>query len=158
MRLNQLLISQDYKPLKCPQPYFEDIWTGKKTFEVRKNDKDFRVGDIVCLYEEVEGIGTPPAPRTIFFEITYVLEGGKFGVESGYCAFGFNIFPETYQESFSLSSSRIETFWLKDGPLVTVPKEEAETYLLNNLGNLRSYKIPVRGRRRIKEGDRELRV
>jgi hypothetical protein len=35
--------------LKCVEPYFTDIITGMKSFEVRKNDRDFQVGDILHL-------------------------------------------------------------------------------------------------------------
>lgn len=31
--------------LKCDSKFFEDVASGKKTFEVRKNDRDFFVGD-----------------------------------------------------------------------------------------------------------------
>lgn len=40
-----------YKPheLKTVSPYFEAVRDGKKTFEIRKNDRDFSMGDIVIL-------------------------------------------------------------------------------------------------------------
>lgn len=37
--------------LKIESNYFEDVASGKKTFEVRKNDRDFRVGDFLALNE-----------------------------------------------------------------------------------------------------------
>lgn len=37
--------------LKCESKYFEDVASGKKTFEVRNNDRDFRVGDFLALNE-----------------------------------------------------------------------------------------------------------
>ena len=37
--------------LKCESKYFEDIALGKKTFEVRNNDRNFRVGDFLALNE-----------------------------------------------------------------------------------------------------------
>ncbi len=37
--------------LKCKKQYFLDVISGVKTFEVRKNDKDFKVGDILVLQE-----------------------------------------------------------------------------------------------------------
>lgn len=37
--------------LKCTNPYFQDVWDGKKTFEVRNNDRNFAVNDIICLKE-----------------------------------------------------------------------------------------------------------
>jgi len=37
--------------LKTWPEYFEEILTGKKTFEVRKNDRDYKVGDTLILKE-----------------------------------------------------------------------------------------------------------
>ena len=30
--------------LKTINPYFQDVWDNKKTFEIRLNDRDFKVG------------------------------------------------------------------------------------------------------------------
>lgn len=35
--------------LKVVDPYFGMIWTKVKTFELRKNDRDFKVGDLYYL-------------------------------------------------------------------------------------------------------------
>lgn len=37
--------------LKCEAKYFEELCSGAKTFEVRKNDRDFHVGDYLALNE-----------------------------------------------------------------------------------------------------------
>jgi len=37
--------------LKCEAPYFQDIIKGIKTYEVRKNDKNYDVGDYLALNE-----------------------------------------------------------------------------------------------------------
>lgn len=37
--------------LKCNTEYFNRILWGQKTFEIRKNDRDFQVGDILILRE-----------------------------------------------------------------------------------------------------------
>lgn len=37
--------------LKCEAKYFEELCFGTKTFEVRKNDRDFHVGDYLALNE-----------------------------------------------------------------------------------------------------------
>lgn len=37
--------------LKCEAKYFEDVCSGNKTFEVRKNDRGFHVGDYLALNE-----------------------------------------------------------------------------------------------------------
>lgn len=37
--------------LKTVQPYFEKVWFNEKIFEIRKNDRDFQVGDFALLRE-----------------------------------------------------------------------------------------------------------
>ena len=37
--------------LKILPEYFEAVISGKKTFEIRKNDRDFKVGDLLALNE-----------------------------------------------------------------------------------------------------------
>jgi hypothetical protein len=69
--------------LKTLPEYFEAVRKGVKTFEVRKFDRLFRVGDILILneYDPIDG-------HTGEFEvrqITYILDGGQFGLEEGYC-------------------------------------------------------------------------
>lgn len=37
--------------LKQIQPYFDDVISGRKTFEIRKNDREYSVGDLIALNE-----------------------------------------------------------------------------------------------------------
>lgn len=37
--------------LKTVQPFFDMVASGKKRFELRKNDRDFKQGDILILKE-----------------------------------------------------------------------------------------------------------
>lgn len=37
--------------LKLVQPYFNDVKNGIKTFEIRRNDRNYKVGDILVLRE-----------------------------------------------------------------------------------------------------------
>lgn len=39
--------------LKTIQPYFDQVWSGTKTCEVRFNDRDFQVDDQLWLYEYI---------------------------------------------------------------------------------------------------------
>lgn len=70
--------------LKTWQPYFDKVATGIKKFEVRKNDRDFKVGDNVIL-QEYDPIKKDFTGREIGKKITYILYGGDFGIENGYC-------------------------------------------------------------------------
>jgi hypothetical protein len=42
---------QYFHALKTHKKYWREIAEGRKTFELRKNDRDFRVGDALTLYE-----------------------------------------------------------------------------------------------------------
>ena len=44
--------------LKCEAEYFQAVERGKKKFELRKNDRDFQVSDMVYLHESINGIET----------------------------------------------------------------------------------------------------
>lgn len=73
--------------LKTWTEYFERVESGQKRFEVRKNDRDFQVGDTVILqeYDQKEDF---TAGNQLTFTISYILPGGQFGIEPGYCVFG----------------------------------------------------------------------
>lgn len=74
--------------LKILPQYFEAVKTGKKKFELRRNDRDYKVGDEIHL-EEWEPIGKYTG-RDIVKEITYVLKNcEEFGLKNGYCIIGW---------------------------------------------------------------------
>lgn len=63
--------------LKTAQPYFNEVWNGRKRFEVRKNDRDFKTGDVLMLHPLDE------SGRVICAEVHYVLSHFA-GVEPGF--------------------------------------------------------------------------
>jgi len=70
--------------LKTWPEYFKAVKEGVKKFEVRKNDRDFKVGDLVRLNEydpETEEL----SGDWEVFEISYILKGPEFGIKNGYC-------------------------------------------------------------------------
>lgn len=86
--------------LKTWPPYFEEVLNGNKTFEVRKNDRGFKVGDTLVLKEwnpngyssvspnEMTGAYTG---REVKRQISYILEGGYrpyFGLHHDYDILG----------------------------------------------------------------------
>lgn len=73
--------------LKLAKMYFTDVATGRKSFELRKNDRGFRVGDGVRLNEYVDGHETG---RWITADIIYILEDYT-GLEEGYCILGIKV-------------------------------------------------------------------
>jgi hypothetical protein len=84
----------DYNELKSPAKthvlkitpqYFDDVFKGLKDFEVRKNDRDFRVGDRIELKEYGEKV---IFPRYLLKEIKYILAGGQYGIFADYVVLG----------------------------------------------------------------------
>ncbi|MFR1687975.1 MAG: DUF3850 domain-containing protein [Massilimicrobiota timonensis] len=68
--------------LKIKPDYFNDVLREKKKFEVRYNDRGFKVGDILVL-EEFDDKGY--TGRYINVEITYIMD------EPAYCKENFVI-------------------------------------------------------------------
>lgn len=71
--------------LKTWPKFFAALRSGSKTFEVRRADRNFRVGDTLILREwdpsRSEFTEAAPLMRTV----TYVMHGPAFGVEDGFC-------------------------------------------------------------------------
>lgn len=73
--------------IKLASNYYDDIATGKKTFELRKNDRGYREGHKLELLEFAEGRHTG---RVIKADIVYMLEDYT-GLEDGYCILGIRV-------------------------------------------------------------------
>ena len=56
--------------LKIAPNYFEKVVSKEKSFEVRYNDRDFKIGDILKLMEYVDGSYTG---QSIYVKVTYIL-------------------------------------------------------------------------------------
>lgn len=72
--------------LKLASMFFDAVDTGKKSFELRKNDRNYQIGDILELHEMSDGEETG---RVTEKQVIYILEGFK-GLEEGYCILGLN--------------------------------------------------------------------
>lgn len=73
--------------LKTWPRYFQDAKAGLKTFEVRRFDRSFAVHDHLLL-KEYDPRAKEYTGDSILREITYILPGGQFGIEPGYCVLG----------------------------------------------------------------------
>lgn len=72
--------------LKCWPPFFEDVLEGRKTFELRRNDRDYSVGDTLHLREWT---GTGYSGRECSVRVTYLLEDAyQFGLMEGFVVLG----------------------------------------------------------------------
>jgi len=76
--------------LKCEQPYFEDMSEGLKTFEVRRDDRDFSKGDLLHLREWNAALTRGYTGRSCIRTVSYVLLGGAFGIETGFVVLGLD--------------------------------------------------------------------
>jgi ASC-1-like (ASCH) protein len=75
--------------LKMYSSYFIKVKEGLKTFEVRKNDRDFKVGDIFRLTEINEMTGLETGRYLSAFKITYILNEFVPALREGYVVFSF---------------------------------------------------------------------
>jgi hypothetical protein len=65
--------------LKIWPEYFTAMMFGNKSFEIRENDRDFKVGDYLTLREY--GPKTKEyTGRVLTRQITYIFDGGSFGI------------------------------------------------------------------------------
>lgn len=78
--------------LKTWPTFFGAVMSRTKPFEVRKNDRDFQPGDILCL-EEWDPESEAYTGSRLLKHVTYVLHGGQFGIEPGYVVMGIGDEP-----------------------------------------------------------------
>lgn len=85
--------------IKIRQSFADAVYSGEKTFEVRKNDRGYQKGDTVRFTvlkddENIKVIDHPLCKKK--YIITYVLSG--WGIEEGYVVFGIAEPIETIAE------------------------------------------------------------
>lgn len=74
--------------IKILPRYFEDVLKHIKTFELRKDDQNYQVGDIVNLHE-FDGQNYTGQIATV--QISYVLRSvHEYGLRDGYCIFSWD--------------------------------------------------------------------
>lgn len=96
--------------LKIWPPFFQAVLDGKKTFELRKNDRDFQEGDVLLLneWDPEKNLYTGRHHAAC---IGYVLRGGPFGVREGYAALSLLPVPVLDPQT----ASALETIALSSG-------------------------------------------
>lgn len=73
--------------IKIAASYYDDVTSGRKRFELRKNDRGYKVGDSLKMLEFKNGKHTG---RTIDADVIYLLEEYA-GLEEGYCILGIDV-------------------------------------------------------------------
>ena len=81
---------QKVHQIRLAKSYFDDVANGIKTFELRKNDRGYKKGDILEMMEFADGKNTG---RTVKVLVTYILEDYT-GIEDGYCIMATKIIKE----------------------------------------------------------------
>ena len=74
--------------IKIKKKYYDVVLSGEKTFEIRKNDRDYKVGDIIHFVPIADDCNMIIPHNPNEYKITYVFHGGEYGLEKGYCVFG----------------------------------------------------------------------
>jgi len=75
--------------LKTWPSCFAAVQAGSKPFDVREKDRDFQVGDVLLL-REFDPESEQYTGNTVTRWVSYVLEGGAFGVQPNWCVLGFS--------------------------------------------------------------------
>lgn len=68
--------------LKTDKGAFKRLWNGDKTAKFRKNDRDFKVGEILVLEEHYCGEYTG---NYVVVRVTDIVYGPEYGIPDGYC-------------------------------------------------------------------------
>lgn len=70
--------------LKIKDKYYQDLIRGRKLFELRKNDRDYKVGDLIHFV----GINGEEYNYNVYI-IVYVLKDvPEYGLDKDYCILG----------------------------------------------------------------------
>lgn len=72
--------------LKTIQPYFSEVESGNKTFEVRKDDRNFQVGDVLFL-QEYDKEKNSYSGKELEFVVIYILKDFP-AIKKGYVVLG----------------------------------------------------------------------
>jgi hypothetical protein len=93
--------------LKTWPEYYQKVKSGEKTFEVRKLDRFFNVGDTLILkewspvrWQENGGYSGDQVER----KVTYVMNGGKWDIPEGICIMGITPLDATGWQAIAESN------------------------------------------------------
>ncbi len=82
--------------LKTWIEFYKAVEDGSKTFELRKDDRPFNVGDTLLLQEYNSQHGLYTGKESAFV-ITYILKGASFfGLKEGFCILGMKEKESSY--------------------------------------------------------------
>lgn len=85
---------QKVHQIRLGASFFDDACSNIKSFELRKNDRDYKVGDILEMMEFADGRNTGRMVKKL---VTYILEDYT-GLEDGYCIMATKLLNENGEE------------------------------------------------------------
>ena len=78
--------------LKIKNEYLVEVVMGRKTFELRKNDRDYQVGDLIRfidIKQDSKGGLDIYIDEDTLYKITYILKDvPEYGLDKDYCILG----------------------------------------------------------------------
>lgn len=105
-----------------PEP-FRALACGEKTFELRRDDRNFQVGDTLELREFNPETGTYTG-RELTRKVSYKLEGGRYDLPDGLCVLGLEVAPDILARNHVRQFGRAFDHWLQ-----ILRKERREVHL-----------------------------
>lgn len=78
--------------LKIWPIYYEAVLEGRKRFEIRRNDRDFKVGDCMVV-QEFDPVTETYAGEMQTLVVTYMAQG-VFGLPADVCVMSVDRFPQ----------------------------------------------------------------
>ena len=88
---------QHVHELKILEIYFVAVISGLKNFEIRKNDRNFHVGDVLVL-KEYNSESNRYSGRKVIKQVKYIFNGPGYGIEDGYCVLALGELAEEQLE------------------------------------------------------------
>jgi len=81
--------------LNIQAEYFEAIYRGEKTFEVRRDDRGFQKGDFLHLRKLNNRDELANNIDPLHCKVLWVLTGGQHGIEPGYVVMSIRLLQQT---------------------------------------------------------------
>ena len=77
--------------LRCDFELFPDCVEGRKRFDIRKNDRGFRVGDVLKMLQTNRHDRDSYTGHHAFFSVDYIIQDSNYGLKDGYCVMGITM-------------------------------------------------------------------
>ena len=89
---------------------FGALASGAKRYEIRKNDRAFALGDTLRL-QEWDPFTKEHTGRELFGRVTYITEGGEWGLPSDLCVMSLSSVHEPTTSRFAICNAHLTGAW-----------------------------------------------